>query len=83
MKFSEILTLIVRPLRSRKVRVGLAGLIYTYLGQRLGLSEEQIYAGIGVAVVIIMGIAVEDHGRNMMMPPGEPKAPGSEVRSEK
>ncbi len=70
---SSILAAAVSPLRSRKVRTALAAILYAYLGERLGWSEEQIYIGVGVLTAIILGTALEDHGRNMTLPPGEPK----------
>jgi len=70
---STILNAVINPLRSRKVRTAVAAILYAYLGERLGWTEEQIYIGVGVLTAIILGTAIEDHGRNMTLPPGEPK----------
>jgi len=54
---------LVKPLASRKVRVALVTVIAAYAAEYgLALSEQIIYAILGVGVAIILGIAIEDNG---------------------
>lgn len=85
MTLSNILNTVARPLRTRKGRLMIAGLLYAWFGERLGLTEEQIYIGVGLITAVILGIAVEDHGRNSgplrreaSLPAGEPAPPKGE-----
>ena len=64
MKPSEILQALVRPLRSRKVRVALATVLAAYAGTAgLDLPDEVIFTMLGTGVALILGIAHEDNGR--------------------
>ena len=57
-----ILNRIIQPLRSRKVRVGIATVIAAYLAEAgVGVSEHLVLTILGAGVAIILGIAVEDH----------------------
>jgi hypothetical protein len=58
----------ISPLRSRKTRVALATVIAAYAAEfGLGLSGEFVLTILGVGVSLILGIAVEDSGRNQAM----------------
>lgn len=62
-KASSILKRLIEPLRSRKVRVGLATVLAAYGAEYgLGLSEEVLLTILSAGVAIILGIAVEDAG---------------------
>ena len=68
---------IIRPLRSRKVRIALTTIIAAVLADwGLELSDTLIFSGIGIGVSLILGIAHEDNGRNAassaMIPRGAP-----------
>jgi len=55
---------IVRPLRSRKVRVALATVLAAYLAEAgLSMDEGLVLTIVSVGVAVILGIAHEDHGR--------------------
>ena len=54
---------LVKPLRSRKVRIALATILGAYAAQAgLQLSEEVTLTIVSVGVALILGIAVEDNG---------------------
>lgn len=54
---------LIKPLRSRKVRVALTTLVVAFLAQwGLDLSDTMVLAGIGLGVSLILGIAHEDAG---------------------
>lgn len=55
---------LIRPLRSRKVRVALATVSAAYAAEwGLGADEELIVTILGVGVALILGIAHEDAGK--------------------
>ena len=59
-----MLTRLIRPLRSRKVRVALATVAAAYAAQfGLNVSQEVVMTILGVGVSLILGIAHEDSGR--------------------
>ena len=63
MAWTSILRRICQPLRSRKVRVGLATVLAAYAAEfGLQASEELIFTILGIGVSLILGIAVEDAG---------------------
>ncbi len=67
---NSYLTRLVRPLQSRKVRVALATLLAAFLGDwGFDISEQRMLMIVGVGVAIILGIAHEDHGKKMALPP--------------
>lgn len=54
---------LIRPLKSRKVRTGLATVAAAYLAQwGLDVGTEIIMTILGVGISIILGVAVEDAG---------------------
>ncbi len=56
---------LVRPLASRKVRVGVATVVAAYAAEHgLGLSEDMVLTVVSVGVALILGIAHEDAGAN-------------------
>jgi hypothetical protein len=58
-----IWTRLANPLRSRKVRVAIAGVVAAYAAEYgLGVSEELVLTILGVTASIILGIAHEDAG---------------------
>jgi hypothetical protein len=62
MSVVELIQRAVRPLASRKVRVGLATVAAAYAAEcGLGLSEEMVLTLVSVGVALILGIAHEDH----------------------
>ena len=64
MTLSDAMDAVVRPLRSRKVRVALATVLAAYAGKAgLDLPEEVIFTILGTGVALILGIAHEDNGR--------------------
>ncbi len=68
MKEGDIMTGIfirlVRPLRSRKVRVALATVAVAFAAEfGLGVGQELILTILGVGVSLILGIAHEDAGQ--------------------
>lgn len=61
---------LVSPLRSRKLRVACATVIAAYAAQYgLGVSEELVLTILGVGVSLILGIAHEDAGHKVGVPP--------------
>lgn len=48
--------------------MALATVISAYVGEKLGISEEVLTAILGVGVVLILGIAHEDNGKNVAAP---------------
>jgi len=63
-RLRQALGRLVRPLRSRKVRVALATVVAAYAVDRgLNVREELILTIVSVGVAVILGIAHEDHGR--------------------
>lgn len=80
---NRILSRIVRPLQSRKVRVALATVVAAYLVEYgLNVSEEIVLTVLGIGVSLILGIALEDAGSKSTMVPGaransgQPMKPG-------
>ena len=64
MSFFSVIQRLVKPLRSRKVRVALATVALAYAAEYgLKVSEELIMTVVGVGVALILGIAHEDAGR--------------------
>jgi len=63
---------LVGPLRSRKVRVGLATVLAAFAVEfGLDVSDELMLSIVGTGVAIILGIAHEDAGRwAASLPPG-------------
>lgn len=62
----SFLSRLVRPLASRKMRVAFATVVAAYAAEwGLGISEEVVLTilGTGVAVILGVGVAVEDAGR--------------------
>jgi hypothetical protein len=58
---------LVKPLRSRKVRVALATVIAAYAAEYgLGASEEIVMTLVSVGVALILGIAHEDAGKKQL-----------------
>ena len=52
------------PLRSRKVQVAVATVLAAYAAEAgLNVSEDTVFAVLGVGVALILGIAHEDAGR--------------------
>ena len=71
---SKFLQSVIRPLRSRKLRVAVATVIAAYLAEmKLNVSEELMYTILGIGVALITGIAVEDAGHKVSLPPPEQK----------
>jgi hypothetical protein len=63
MQVNSVLSRLVAPLASRKVRVALATVLAAYAGQYgLGISEEMVFTILGVGAAVILGIAHEDAG---------------------
>ncbi len=59
----RLVSLVVQPLCSRKVRVALATVVAAYAGQLgLGWDEQMILTVLSVGVALILGIAHEDAG---------------------
>ncbi len=59
----KLLSYLLWPLASRKVRVALATVIAAYAGQAgLGWDEQMILTVLSVGVALILGIAHEDAG---------------------
>lgn len=79
---NKIVSAIVNPLRSRKVRVAVATVIVAYAADRgLGLSEETVLTVLSVGVALILGIAHEDNGakqRVELLPMEELKTTGKD-----
>lgn len=60
---TKLVSYLVQPLCSRKVRVALATVIAAYAGQvGLGWDEQMILTVLSVGVALILGIAHEDAG---------------------
>lgn len=58
---SKIVSWLIAPLASRKVRVAVATVIAAYAGQSgLGWDEQMILTVLSVGVALILGIAHED-----------------------
>lgn len=58
---------IAKPLQSRKVRVALTTVVVAFLAEwGFDVSENVVFAIIGVGTAIILGIAHEDHGAKSM-----------------
>jgi len=58
---------LTKPLRSRKVRAAFATVVAAYLVDTgFEVSEKIIIGILGLGAVYIGGVAVEDHGRNMV-----------------
>lgn len=58
----------VKPLMSRKVRVGLTTVVAAYAAEYgLGMSEEMVLTMVSVGVALILGIAHEDAGRKSVL----------------
>lgn len=54
---------LLKPLKSRKVRVALATVVVAYAAEfGLDVSEGMVMTIIGVGVALILGVAVEDAG---------------------
>lgn len=63
MPMKTIVSWLVAPLGSRKVRVALATVMAAYAGQAgLGWDEQMILTVLSVGVALILGIAHEDAG---------------------
>jgi len=61
---------LIQPLASRKVRVALATVAAAYLADRgLNVNVEIIATILGVGVSVILGIAIEDAGHKVQLPP--------------
>jgi len=59
----QILSRIVKPLQSRKVRIALVTVIGAYAAEwGLDVSDEILMTIVGVGVALILGIAHEDNG---------------------
>ena len=55
---------VFRPLASRKVRVALATVLTAYVAEfGLAVSDQMMLTIVGVGVVLILGIAHEDNGK--------------------
>lgn len=66
MTLMSMLKQVVRPLRSRKVRVALATVAAAVLAEHgLQVSEEVVLTILGVGASLILGIAHEDAGKAM------------------
>lgn len=66
MTLMSMLKQVVRPLRSRKVRVALATVAAAVLADHgLQVSEEVVLTILGVGASLILGIAHEDVGKAM------------------
>ena len=64
MTVMSVLMAVVRPLRSRKVRVALATVVAAYAAEAgFAVSEELVLTILGVGVALILGIAHEDHAQ--------------------
>jgi hypothetical protein len=60
---TKLVSFLVQPLYSRKVRVALATVIAAYAGQAgLGWDEQMVLTAMSVGVALILGIAHEDAG---------------------
>jgi hypothetical protein len=63
MNVRTLLSRLVRPLSSRKVRVALATVASGFLADwGFSITEDKIFMILGVGVAIILGIAIEDAG---------------------
>jgi len=72
---TKLVSFLVQPLYSRKVRVALATVIATYAGQAgLGWNEQMVLTAMSVGVALILGIAHEDAGSKSA---GQPDDAGS------
>lgn len=61
----EILAKLIRPLKSRKVRVALATVIAAYAADHgLDVGANVLMTILGVGVSLILGIAHEDNGKH-------------------
>lgn len=64
MHIGVVVQRMVKPLRSRKVRVALATVLAAGAAEYgLAVSEELVMTILGVGVALILGIAHEDAGR--------------------
>ncbi len=64
MKSNPVLTRLLRPLSSRKVRVAVTTVLVAFAAQfGWQVSAELIFTILGVGVSLILGIAHEDAGR--------------------
>ena len=67
MNFFKLPGRLMKPLRSRKVRVALTTVVAAYAAEYgLGVSEEVILTLVSVGVALILGIAHEDAGRKQI-----------------
>lgn len=86
--FKAVLSKVLNPLRSRKVRTAIATAVAAYLVPHIpNIQPERIEYYIGVVVVlggmIIGGTALEDAGAKVAMPPTNGDAPAPEAKKEK
>ena len=51
-------------LKSSKFWLGVAGAVATFLSDKFGLDPAELNSILAMIVALIMGKAVEDHGRN-------------------
>ena len=64
MDIPSVVKRLVRPLRSRKVRVALATVMAAYAAEYgLDLSEEMTLTLVSMGAALVLGIAHEDAGR--------------------
>lgn len=65
----------IKFLRSSKFWLAVAGVIATFLSDKLGLDPQETYAVLAAIVGLILGKAIEDAGRNAnpenKLPPGQ------------
>lgn len=74
-----LITRLLNPLRSRKVRVALATVLAALAAEwGLHVGEDLIYTILGVGAALILGIAHEDAGEKASAPAagGNPNSPG-------
>ncbi len=70
------------PLRSRKVRVGLATVLAAFAVEiGLDVSDELMLSIVGIGVAIILGIAREDAGRWAASLPPTDSAPPTKTKA--
>lgn len=63
MSYSKLLSRLIQPLRSRKVRVAVTTVVVAYLAEwGLAVSDSTVYTIIGAGTAVILGIALEDAG---------------------
>ncbi len=61
---SMLLQRLIRPLRSRKVRIALVTVIAAFAAQwGLDVNDELIHTMLGMGAALILGVAHEDAGR--------------------